>query len=179
MSSSPPAVQSSRLRILPLLAALTVALSVGLVACDSTGTNSNGGTSTKTFQVTVESIDGATYQYADQNDVGVAYAIDGEIGREITLERGKTYEFDLQPSVENGPNGGSHPFYVGETAEGQGGDEYSNGVENEKATSGSVTFAVPSDAPSPLYYQCGAHAYMGGDISITDSNDGDNSDGGY
>lgn len=176
-----------RLPIFALRAVLAIALSVSLVSCDSSGTNSEndtgnngGGDVTQTFQVTVESIDGTDYQYADQNNVGVAYAIDGTVGKEITLERGKTYAFELASSVENGPNNATHPFYIGETAEGQGGDEFSNGVENEKATSGTVTFTVPSGAPSALYYQCDAHAYMGGDISITDNDGGgDNPDDDY
>lgn len=170
-----------------LLAALTLLLSVGLVACDSGGSNDDGtqdgnnenGTVAQTFQVTVESVDGTDYQYADQNDVGVAYAIGGTVGNTITLERGKTYEFELGDGVDGGPNGATHPFYVGDTAEGGGGDEYSDGVSNANATTGTVTFTVPSDAPNTLYYLCGAHVYMGGDITITDSSGESSNDTGY
>lgn len=173
----------SRLPTFPVLVVLTLVLSVGVAGCDSAGTsteseneNNDGGVDiAETFQVTVESIEGTDYQYADQNQNGVAFAIGGEVGREITLEQGKTYAFALGESVAEGPNGTSHPFYIGQTEEGQGSDPYSNGVENENATSGTVTFAVPSDAPSSLYYQCGAHVYMGGDISITASSGGGDS----
>lgn len=179
-SSSPIALPT-----LALLTTLAILLSVGLVACDSGGTSTDDDTQddtetvAETFQVTVKSIDGTNYQYADQNDIGVAYAIGGEVGKTITLERGKTYEFELGSGVDGGPNGATHPFYVGDTAEGGGGDEYSDGVSNAKVTTGTVTFTVPSDAPSTLYYLCDAHVYMGGDMSITDSSGSSSDDGGY
>jgi hypothetical protein len=170
-------------RSLVLFVALSCALIVGLSACDSGGSNSpgdddNGGddgpTVAQTFTVTVESVDDS-YAYSDQNTIGVAYAIDGEIGKVITLERGKTYEFQLDDVPSN------HPFYVGTTAEGQGGDEFRD--DPARATSGTVTFTVPSDAPDDLFYVCDNHVYMGGDMEITDSassNDGgdDGGDGG-
>lgn len=152
-----------------------------LVACDSGGTmneenggeENGGGDVAETFEVTVGEIDDS-YPYSEQNNIGTAYAIDGEVGKVITLERGKTYEFRLQGSVEEGPNGFSHPFYVGTTAEGQGGDEYRDEPANQ--TSGTVTFTPPSDAPDTLYYQCEAHQYMGGEMEITDAQDSDNED---
>ena len=160
-----------------LLLALTVALLGGLAACDSGGSASNDdngengedpGEVAQTFTVTVEEIDDS-YPYSDQNNVGVAYAIDGTVGAEITLERGQTYAFELEGSVAEGPNGFPHPFYVGTTAEGQGGDEYDDGVDNATATSGTVTFTPPTSAPDSLYYQCGNHVYMGGMMTITDA----------
>lgn len=176
--------QPSRVRAF-LIVALSLVVVIGLAACDSGGSNSengengeNGNAVAQTFEVTVESIEGTDYPYSDQNEVGVAYAIDGEIGAEISLERGETYEFDLGEGVESGPNGMPHPFYVGTTAEGGGGDEYGDGVENAGATSGTVTFTPPSSAPDGLYYQCGNHVYMGGDMTITGSSGGDDSGGG-
>ncbi|MFB6232330.1 MAG: twin-arginine translocation signal domain-containing protein [Salinibacter sp.] len=137
-----------------------------LVACDSGG--SNGGNVARTFEVTVEEIT-SSYPYSDQNNIGTAFAIDGGPGEVITLERGRRYEFALQESVQSGagPAGFAHPFYIGRTAEGQGGDEFSQGVENAKSTSGSVFFTPPSEAPDTLYYQCDIHVYMGGKIEIT------------
>jgi hypothetical protein len=162
-----------------LFLALAGALIGGLAACDSGGTASETGDNgengdgpgdevDKTYTVTVADIDDS-YPYSDRNSVGVAYAIDGEVGAEITLERGKTYAFELEPSVDEGPNGFPHPFYVGTTAEGQGGDEYGDGVDNAKAASGTVTFTPPTSAPDSLYYQCGNHVYMGGKMMIDDS----------
>lgn len=144
-----------------------------LAACDSGGSGGNGGNGgnggqdvAQTFEVTVEEF-GSDYPYSDQNNIGAAFTIDGNPGEVITLERGETYEFDLQGSVAEGPGGFPHPFYIGQTAEGQGGDEFNDGVENAKATSGTVRFTPPSNAPDTLYYQCDNHAYMGGEIEVT------------
>lgn len=153
-----------------------------LAACDSGGSSgsedNNGGNGiAQTFDVTVQEID-SNYPYSDQNNIGVAFALGGAVGRVITLDPGETYEFVLQGSVAEGPNGSPHPFYIGRTAEGQGGDEFSEGVEDAKSTSGSVLFTPPSDAPETLYYQCDNHVYMGGKIEIGDSSGGSN-DGDY
>ncbi|PQJ34941.1 hypothetical protein BSZ35_10335 [Salinibacter sp. 10B] len=168
---------------------LAVAVVGGLAACDSGGTGSengengtgngggNGEEVAQTYTVTVQEID-SSYPYSEQNNVGVAYAIDGEVGAVITLERGKTYAFELESSVDSGPNDLPHPFYVGTSAEGGGGDEYNDGVENAQATTGTVTFSVPSDAPDQLFYQCGNHVYMGGEMGIEDSSGGGSSGGG-
>ena len=73
----------------------------------------------------------------------------------ITLQRGKTYRFDV--------NASSHPFEIRVS---NGGSAYSNGVENNAENNGSVYFTVPDDAPSSLVYQCTAHAAMVGTINI-------------
>jgi len=162
--------RSTRVTTRPLLfLVLTVALVGGLAACDSGGSASengdddNGGDDVaQTFSVTVESIEGTDYPYSDQNNIGVAYAIDGEIGKVITLERGETYAFELGSGVDP-----SHPFYVGTTAEGQGGDEFRDNPA--KQTTGTVTFTPPSSAPDSLFYQCDNHVYMGGKMTITNA----------
>lgn len=155
-------------RSLFLVLFFTGVLVVGLAACDSGGSSNNDGGNTngddevaQTFNVTVENVD-SSYPYSDQNGIGVAYAIDGEIGKVITLERGKTYEFELGDGVD--PN---HPFYIGTTAEGGSGDEFRD--DPAKETTGSVTFTPPMDAPDSLFYVCGVHVYMGGEMEITSS----------
>lgn len=154
---------------------LALGLGVGVVACDSGNSgmeddedddDDNEPEITETFTVTVVGI-GSSYPWSDQNNVGVAYAIDGEAGAEITLERGQTYEFVLEESVETGPEDFTHPFYVGETPEGQGNAEFGEGVENAHSTSGSVLFTPPASAPNSLYYVCDTHQYMGGEMTIT------------
>ncbi|MFB6229685.1 MAG: hypothetical protein ABEL04_00895 [Salinibacter sp.] len=137
---------------------LSLALVIG--GCDSGGSSPNRNV-TKTFTVTVQSIT-SNYPYADQNNIGVAYAIDGEVGKVITLQRGETYEFVLDYSS-------NHPFYVGTNAEGKGTGRYTDGVEmpDGNNTQGiSVFFTVPSSAPDSLFYQCGIHQYMGGKMNI-------------
>lgn len=184
----PSTTASESVRPLLLLVALSCALAVGLAACDSGGSSSsnddngntdNGPDVAQTFTVTVENVTDS-YPYTDQNNVGVAYAIDGEVGKVITLERGKTYAFELGDGVD--PN---HPFYVGTSAEGAGGDEFQD--DPAKQTTGTVTFTVPSDAPNSLFYVCDVHVYMGGEMDVVDassssngsSDDDDDGNGGY
>lgn len=80
--------------------------------------------------------------------------------------RGGTYTFNLS-------NATGHPFYLTEDSgagfvAGQYVDEWTSGVTNSRAESGSVTFVVPQNAPDVLYYQCGNHANMRGTIRIKD-----------
>ena len=163
---------------LPLL---VVALSIGLVACDSSGSDppedpDDGTQVARTFSVTVTSIDGS-YPFSDQNQNGLAYAINGEVGKVITLERGQTYEFELGSGVDP-----DHPFYVAETAEGGGSSAFRDNPAFQ--TTGTVTFTPPSAAPDSLFYECGNHVYMGGKMTITDTatggddEDDDGDDGG-
>jgi hypothetical protein len=138
--------------------------SLAVTGCDSGGSDMGepGRDVAQTFSVTVQEVT-SSYPWSEQNGIGVAYAIDGETGKEITLERGETYEFVLN-------YGSNHPFYVGTNAEGQGTGRFSDGVETPDGnnTEGvSVFFTVPSDAPSELFYQCGIHVYMGGKMNVT------------
>lgn len=179
-------------RTLPgLLVVLVLGLAMAFAACDSGGSNEddsdngsdNGRDVEQTFSVGVVEIND-DYAYSEDNTVGVAYVIGGTMDTGtpvITLERGKTYEFSLESSVDSGPNDMSHPFYVGESADGGGANEFSDGVENGMATTGSVFFTPPSDAPSTLYLECGAHVYMGAGIEIVDASDSGstNDDTGY
>lgn len=162
---SPPTEHSTACWIRPsmgALAALLVAAGI-VIACDSGGSTDDPPDIAQTFTVTVENIDDS-YVYSDQNNVGVAYHIDGDAGEVITLQRGERYEFRLGDGVD--PN---HPFYVDRTAEGQKTSPFSNGVENADATTGSVFFEVPTSAPDSLFYQCGNHVFMGGKMMIEGS----------
>jgi len=161
---------------LPLLA-LALILAGGLAACDSSGSNSEENNDdepsiARTFTVTVASVDGS-YPYSAQNQNGAAYAIDGEAGKVITLERGKTYAFELGSGVDP-----DHPFYVAETPEGAGNAPFRENPAFQ--TTGTVTFSPPSSAPDSLFYECGNHVYMGGKMMITNSatgGDGGGDDG--
>ena len=75
----------------------------------------------------------------------------------LTLQRGKTYRFDV--------NASGHPFMIRVS---NGGSNYTNGVENAGTQSGAVYFTVPDNAPATLVYQCSAHAGMVGTINIID-----------
>lgn len=77
----------------------------------------------------------------------------------LTLQRGKTYTFTL--------NVPGHPFLL-KTANVTGtGSAYNDGVTNNGASSGVVTFAVPTNAPNTLFYICEFHSSMVGTITIT------------
>ena len=88
------------------------------------------------------------------------YVLEGVSQKTISLVKGFTYTFDISDSSVSG-----HPIKFSTTSDGShaSGTEYTTGV-----TSGdtSITFAVPSDAPSTLYYYCGNHSGMGGTINI-------------
>ena len=79
----------------------------------------------------------------------------------IYLSRGQTYIF------ENNNSSNAHPFQIQSVA-GQGGAAYNTGVTNNGGAGGTeIKITVPHDAPDNLYYQCTAHANMGGTIFIT------------
>jgi hypothetical protein len=78
----------------------------------------------------------------------------------LTLKRGRTYTFIL--------NASGHPFFI-KTAQVLGNaSAYNNGVTNNGVEVGTITFTVPTDAPSTLFYICSLHSSMTGVITITD-----------
>ena len=78
---------------------------------------------------------------------------------DLYLARGNTYEF-VNAS-------GGHPFRIQSTANGSTGAAYGSGViNNDGGANSTITFEVPFNAPDTLYYQCTAHAGMGGTIFV-------------
>ena len=76
---------------------------------------------------------------------------------DLYLARGKKYRF-----IHNG--GTNHPFRIQSD---NGTTLYSTGVTNNGNNSGNIDFAVRWDAPSRLYYKCGNHPAMLGNIYLT------------
>jgi hypothetical protein len=72
----------------------------------------------------------------------------------LYLHRGTTYIFSNTVH-------GSHPLEIRVS---NGGSAYTNGISG--AGTATVTFTVPMDAPSTLYYQCTVHSVMGNTINI-------------
>ena len=90
------------------------------------------------------------------------YIIDGILTKSLTLKKGYTYFFDSTDSTTN-----HHPLFIGiNSIGGSYTYEYTSGVTNSRTTTETLTFIVPSDSPSILYYNCGNHASMGGTITI-------------
>lgn len=101
------------------------------------------------------------YQF---NSTGIGFT-QNELNPPLYLNRGQHYQFNV--------NAPGHPFLI-KTERGTGLDDvYPNGVVNNGAAVGIVTFKVPFNAPNTLYYQCQNHAAMGGKIIVdSDANIG-------
>ena len=92
------------------------------------------------------------------------YHLDGTSNPSLKLKRGYVYYFDATDSSTN-----THPFLLStDSSGGNTSGEYTNGVTNSQTANGTLTFQVPSDAPSTLYYVCKNHSGMGGEITISD-----------
>ena len=104
---------------------------------------------TRTFTVTVVS-----------TGSGNKYFIDGVQQPTLELVEGGTFRFDVSDSSM-----GSHPFKFSTTSDGthNSGSEYTTGIS---VSNNVVTFVVANSAPSTLYYYCGNHSGMGGEVSI-------------
>ena len=90
------------------------------------------------------------------------YYLDGVSAKSIKLKKSNTYYFDLSNSSTN-----SHPFFISKSSNGGNyNDEYTSGITNSRETTGTLTFVIPSNLSSNLYYNCGAHSGMGGSITI-------------
>ena len=92
------------------------------------------------------------------------YHLDGSSNPSLKLKRDYVYYFDATDSSTN-----TYPLLLSSTSSGGNtSGEYTNGVSNSQTENGTLTFQVPSDAPSTLYYVCGNHSGMGGEITISD-----------
>lgn len=114
---------------------------------------SNEGTSSNIVNYNITNSGAAAYIF---NDGGFTDASNPD----LTLQRGNTYTFTI--------NAPGHPFFINLTQGTGTGNAYTNGVTNNGAVNGVVTFTVPVDAPDTLFYNCQFHGTMTGTITITD-----------
>lgn len=83
------------------------------------------------------------------------YASGSNADPTLVLHKGFTYQFSI--------NAPGHPFFISDTP---GMGQYTVGITNNGITSGTITFTVPMDAPSTLYYYCSVHGAMNGTLTI-------------
>ncbi len=91
-----------------------------------------------------------------------AYVIGGVNNPSLPLTKGQTYTF----TINNGFM--VHPFWI-TTAPGSAEvnqNQFADGVSNNGASQGVVTFTVPQSAPAKLFYQCQFHDPMVGTLNI-------------
>jgi hypothetical protein len=88
------------------------------------------------------------------------YSINGKENPELTLKRGVSYTFELKTT--------GHPFWIKTKNSTGKTNAYEAGVTGNGTERGTLTFAVPADAPALLHYNCEVHDMMNGAIHITD-----------
>jgi hypothetical protein len=94
-----------------------------------------------------------------------AYVIDYQPNPTLTLVRGNTYTFTLVMD-------GVFPFYI-KTQQTLGTTNlYNDGVTNNGAATGTITFTVPQNAPDTLYYVNPVQANMTGVMNVIDASSG-------
>ena len=107
------------------------------------------------------------------------YHIDGVDRPTLTLNRGSTYTFTINTNTNT-----DHPFKFSTYKDGRNGGvpvspSYTSGITSATVVDNTVyTFEVPGDdtdtkgrsSPSVLYYYCGIHSGMGGEIYFGNSN---------
>jgi hypothetical protein len=89
-----------------------------------------------------------------------AYSFSGTNNPTLTLMRGVTYLFNV--------NASGHPFWVKTVSSIGTANAYSSGVTGNGTQVGTLTFAVPTNAPSTLFYNCQFHSAMKGTLNIID-----------
>ena len=99
--------------------------------------------------------------YTVTNSGASDYLIAGAADPTLTLVKGATYYFSV--------NAPGHPFWIKTEQVTGTGSNYTSGVTNNGVDSGIVTFSVPFDAPSTLYYICQFHGSMSGILNIVES----------
>ena len=99
---------------------------------------------------TVTANSNSAYRFAGNGVVSTADNPD------LYLIRGQKYRF-----INN--SGGNHPFRIQSD---NSSTLYSTGVTNNNASTGNIDFAPTFDSPSHLYYKCGNHGAMLGNIYI-------------
>ena len=107
----------------------------------------------------VESVGGTQWRYLSggSEPIGIGFTED-TINPTIFLNRGQNYRFNV--------NASGNPFYIKLDKQANTSNQYIDGVENNGAQVGIITFKVPYNAPSELFYQASNQGGMNGEIKI-------------
>lgn len=91
----------------------------------------------------------------------MGFLVDGVSGKELVVERGQTYVFDIATDAK-------HDVYLSKKAIGWGSAPYSDGVEGAYTYKGKMIFKPGKNTPDQLFYACRNHPYMGAVIHVVD-----------
>jgi tetratricopeptide (TPR) repeat protein len=92
----------------------------------------------------------------------MGFIVNGVPGKELVLERGKTYRFDIRTDPK-------HDVYLSSKDIGWGSAPISKGVEGAYTYKGVMTFTPDSDTPDVVYYACRNHPYMGAAVHVVNA----------
>jgi hypothetical protein len=116
-----------------------------------------------TFQVAQNQTTSVDFRVSNKGTS--AWVIDYETNPTLTLVRGNTYTFTLVSTP-------ALPFYI-KTQQTLGiNNLFTDGVTNNGAATGTITFTVPQSAPNTLYYNNSMQMNMQGVFTIVDSEPG-------
>ena len=109
------------------------------------------------FVITAATKDQSHPLYGKGHKMG--FLVNNVPGKEIVLERGKTYRFDVATDP-------MHDVYISLKEIGWGSVPYSEGVDGMYTYKGTITIKPDDKTPDLLFYSCRNHPYMGGKIHI-------------
>jgi len=113
-----------------------------------------------TFEVAQNAKETVNFRVSNQGTS--AWVIDYVTNPTLTLVRGNTYIFEIVPTAPLG-------FYI-KTQQTLGiNNLFTQGVTNNGASTGTITFVVPQNAPDTLYYNNSTQPNMQGVINIVDA----------
>lgn len=102
---------------------------------------------------------GPTFTVTNQSSS--SYLVNGTPDPALTLVRGCAYTFNI--------NSPGHPFLIKTIREAGSDNTYNNGVVGNGTETGTMTWTVPLNAPSPLFYVCELHTAMSATITVVDA----------
>jgi hypothetical protein len=111
------------------------------------------------FVITVGPKEPSHPAYGKGHSMG--FLVDGVSGKELVVERGKTYTFEIITDPK-------HDVYLSKKAVGWGGAPFADGVEGAYTYKGTMTLKVDENTPDQLFYACRNHPYMGAMIHVVD-----------